>query len=177
MNDERSGPLLPHRPRRVLRYPEYDYATAGGYFVTICTRHRLCCLSTIDGGDVHLTAAGTIVQQVWDRLLERFEMAEDQFIIMPNHVHAVVQIAGGNTRLGEIVRAFKAASTRLIRQSGFDEFAWQLNYHEHIIRNDHEMERIRNCIISNPLVWHDDPENPERVNTGQSSLDGAPWAR
>ena len=118
-----------------------------------------------------------MVQQVWDVLLERFEMAEDQFIIMPNHVHAVVQIADGNTRLGEVVRTFKAASTRLIRQSGIDEFAWQANFYEHIIRNEQELQRIRDYIFANPAMWENDPENPGRMGSAQSSADEAPWAR
>ena len=60
------------------------------------------------------------------------------------------------------------------------DFVWQTNYHEHIIRNDHELERIRNYIVSNPLMWDEDPENPKRRDsTGRTvgSDAGAGWAR
>ena len=30
---------------------------------------------------------------------------------------------------------------------------WQRNYYEHIIRNDMELNRIRQYIINNPLNW------------------------
>ena len=37
---------------------------------------------------------------------------------------------------------------------------WQRNYYEHIIRNDDELNRIREYIINNPAKWDLDRENP-----------------
>jgi putative transposase len=177
MNGQGTGPLLPHRPRRAQRFPAIDYTLAGGYFVTICTRDRICSLAGIENGVVSLSPAGRIVQQVWDGLQDRFSIAPDEFVVMPNHVHGVVQLYGDSgVSLGQIIRAFKGASTRTIRVAGIQDFGWQANYYEHVIRNDHELERIRNYIISNPLVWPDDPENPERENKGHSSSNQATWA-
>jgi REP element-mobilizing transposase RayT len=123
------------------------------------------------------TAAGRVVEDVWNGLPDRFGVAPDQFIVMPNHVHGIVQITGESVSLGEIVRSFKAATTRMIRQAGMTDFAWQASYYEHIIRNEHELERIRNYIVSNPLMWNDDPENPSRLNSGGLSTIEPPWAR
>ena len=41
---------------------------------------------------------------------------------------------------------------------------WQRNYYEHIIRNDESLNRIRRYIAENPLRWHLDRENPERID-------------
>ena len=38
---------------------------------------------------------------------------------------------------------------------------WQRNYYEHVIRNDDELNRIREYIISNPLKWEYDRDNPQ----------------
>jgi putative transposase len=38
----RYDPAIHHR--RAIRLPEYDYASPGAYFVTICTQHRACAL-------------------------------------------------------------------------------------------------------------------------------------
>jgi len=46
---------------------------------------------------------------------------------------------------------------------------WQRNYYEHIIRNEDELNRIRGYIVDNPLRWHLDRENPERV--GEDEFD------
>ncbi len=64
--------------------------------------------------------------------------------------------------LGQVVRAFKAATTRLIRQGGKGDFAWQRNYYEHIIRNEAEFHRIAQYIHANPANWVMDQENPQR---------------
>lgn len=62
--------------------------------------------------------------------------------------------------LGEIVRAFKAVSTRLIRRDLMPEFGWQRNYYERVLRNDGELHRVRQYIVDNPLKWHLDADNP-----------------
>ena len=64
--------------------------------------------------------------------------------------------------LGQVVRAFKAATARLIRQAGNNDFAWQRNYYEHIIRNEAECQRIAQYIHANPAKWITDWENPNR---------------
>lgn len=57
--------------------------------------------------------------------------------------------------LPEIVRQFKTFSARRINQlRGTPGLAvWQRNYHEHIIRNQAALERIRAYIAHNPRRW------------------------
>jgi len=38
---------------------------------------------------------------------------------------------------------------------------WQRNYYEHIIRDENELNRVRQYILDNPAKWADDPENPD----------------
>lgn len=73
--------------------------------------------------------------------------------------------------LGDLVRIYKAITTRQIRQAGLQEFSWQRNYYEHIIRNEQELERIREYIASNPSRWPYDQENP----TALQPVDSFPW--
>jgi REP element-mobilizing transposase RayT len=61
--------------------------------------------------------------------------------------------------LGEVIRAFKAVTSRQIRVASRPSFSWQRNYYERIIRNDHGLERARVYIIANPARWAEDPEN------------------
>ena len=62
--------------------------------------------------------------------------------------------------LGEIMRVFKAVSTRLIRRDFNAGFSWQRNYYERIIRGDDELSAIREYIRYNPVQWECDEENP-----------------
>lgn len=40
-------------------------------------------------------------------------------------------------------------------------FAWQPNYHDHIIRDEDELNRIRQYIVDNPLQWEYDEDYRE----------------
>ncbi|ODS32916.1 MAG: hypothetical protein SCARUB_01968 [Candidatus Scalindua rubra] len=44
---------------------------------------------------------------------------------------------------------------------------WQRNYYEHVIRNEQELNKIREYIINNPLKWLLDRENPDRQGSDQ----------
>jgi hypothetical protein len=48
---------------------------------------------------------------------------------------------------------------------------WQRNYHEHVIRNERELDKIREYIATNPLRWALDRENPQ--STGYSAEEDA----
>ena len=62
--------------------------------------------------------------------------------------------------LSVIVRTYKAAVTTLCRRAGLDHFGWQRNYYEHIIRDEDDLNRIRQYILNNPMNWGDDEYNP-----------------
>jgi putative transposase len=65
--------------------------------------------------------------------------------------------------IGGIVRSFKARCTCMINQIRNTPGTphWQRNYYEHIIRDDRELQAIREYIRYNPLKWDEDEENPE----------------
>lgn len=77
--------------RRSIRLPDFDYATPGAYFVTICAHERACLFGDVVGGVVRLNDYGEMVRQTWDALPHHFANVKlDQFVIMPNHVHGIV---------------------------------------------------------------------------------------
>ncbi|GBD05453.1 hypothetical protein HRbin20_01036 [bacterium HR20] len=74
--------------------------------------------------------------------------------------------------LGSFVAGFKSATTRQINEIRQTPRApvWQRNYYEHIIRSDDALHRIREYIVTNPMRWHLDRENPDR--TGRNPDEG-----
>jgi REP element-mobilizing transposase RayT len=64
--------------------------------------------------------------------------------------------------LPTVIRSFKPAVSKRIneRRDIPGVPVWQRNYYEHIIRNDDELNRIREYITSNPAQWETDAENP-----------------
>ncbi len=65
--------------------------------------------------------------------------------------------------LGAIVGSFKTAVTRELHIQGLvDGPVWQRNYWDRVIRNEDELNRIRQYIAFNPIAWEFDGEHPER---------------
>jgi REP element-mobilizing transposase RayT len=149
-----------------------DYSQAGAYFVTTCTRDREVWFGNVQEGRVILEPPGEVVKAVWESLPGRFAGLEvGDFVVMPNHVHGIVVLvgaqfiapnsaAGRRPFLGEVVRTFKAASTRLIRDAGGTGFGWQPGYYDHVVRDGAEMTRIRSYIRANPVHWDEDELHP-----------------
>lgn len=82
----------PHH-RRSIRLPGYDYASAGAYFITVCTHDRECLFGQIVNGEMRLNALGEIVRAEWEKSAAiRAEIELGPYVIMPNHFHAIVMI-------------------------------------------------------------------------------------
>ena len=81
-----------HR-RRSIRLRDFDYSSAGAYFVTICTFERECLFGEIVDGVMRLSCFGEIVRDEWIRTQTlRSDVELDEFVIMPNHFHAILVI-------------------------------------------------------------------------------------
>jgi len=170
---------LSHRYRsESLRLPWWDYAEAGWYLVTICTQNRQCVLGEIVDGSVNLSPGGLIVEEEWQRTpTVRPDVGLDEFVVMPNHVHGIVVLAGDHKKtshrdvstksrlpsqsLGAMIGQFKSVCTKRIRGAGFPRFSWQAWFYEHIIRDERSLEYIRQYIENNPAKWEVDEGNPK----------------
>jgi len=79
----------PKRPR----LKGYDYSHPGAYFVTLCAHEKAHLFGDIVNGEMRLNRIGEIVRIEWVRSPElRPELEFGVFVIMPNHVHAIVHI-------------------------------------------------------------------------------------
>jgi len=61
------------------------------------------------------------------------------------------------------IRGFKIGVTKWCRQNDWRKFAWQKSFHDRIIRNETELNRIRECIQKNPTNWECDRNNQENI--------------
>ena len=164
---------LPVRKR--IRLEGYDYSNAGYYFITICVKDGYEMLGRIIDKQSVLNDYGHVVKREIENISTvRKECAVKNFVVMPNHIHLIVQIVGddgnrpANTppdlenhradchpplrkSIPNMVQGFKGAVTR---QIGFS--LWQRSYHDHIIRNEKEYQRIWQYIDQNPAKWAED---------------------
>lgn len=158
--------------RQSIRLQDYDYASVGCYFVTICVQGREPLLGEITDGEMVLNDAGRMVEHWWRKISEKFPTVElDHYMIMPNHFHGVLQITdlvgadpcvcpgsdapehpGGHTGppLHVIIQWFKTMPTNAYIHGvnhhhwlPFPGRFWQRNYFERIIRDENELHHIR----------------------------------
>ncbi len=170
--------------RKTTRLPNYDYSKNGFYFVTICAWERKKYFGEIINGKIELNEIGKMVKQYWEKIPQHFEnIFLDKFVIMPNHVHGIVVIERDSPSVGTrhvaslrniasiqinkfgplyqgslstIIHAFKASVTRESRRKKILYKIWQRSFHDHIIRNDLDLMRIREYIQNNPRNWEMD---------------------
>ena len=74
-----------------------------------------------------------------------------------------IQPKGTSKTIGSIVRGLKIGVTKWMRQNTAIRDVWQSNYWERIIRNEDEMNRIRQYILDNPAQWDMDRNNPNTM--------------
>ncbi len=74
----------------------------------------------------------------------------DAWVIMPNHLHALVTPNAGQT-LGKVVQRWKGASARHINQmTGRSGSLWQAEAFDHIVRSEKQLQHFRRYIAQNP---------------------------
>ncbi len=102
---EKYDPSIHHR--RSIRIPSYDYSQDGWYFVTICTQNRKDMFGTIVGAGqcacpiLELNNAGFMVKTWWQKVRNKFPSVQtDEYVVMPNHFHGIINIAVGATPCG-----------------------------------------------------------------------------
>ncbi|HAR99985.1 MAG: hypothetical protein US57_C0011G0070 [Candidatus Moranbacteria bacterium GW2011_GWC2_37_73] len=175
------------------RLEGYDYSQNGMYFVTICTKNREEFFGEIVDGKMVLNKIGKIAEECWKGIPDHFPfIVLDEFVVMPNHVHGIIEICkndinmamrrdainrvstGGITgknnpmnnpySLSKIIRWYKGRCSFEINHIGQTmNFAWQPRFYDHIIRDDESLNKIREYIKINPEMWHRDRNNAENV--------------
>lgn len=177
-----------YRPE-TTRLKNWDYASDGYYFVTICEKNRNTFFGNISDDAMLLTPLGRAAMDCWTAIPEHFPFVElDAFCIMPNHIHGIIVIKSDDSvetqnfaslrkqdhgnkfgpqsqNLASIIRGFKIGVTKYAREHNID-FAWQPRYHDRVIRDEQELFAVRNYIRNNPVEWALDEYAADAVNPG-----------
>ena len=182
--------------RKNTRLEHYSYTLAGYYFTTICTHNRRPLLGSFTDGVFVPNSTGLMAQECLEEIPLHHPLTRiDEYIIMPNHLHAIIVLeweaagdagvaptrarAKGNPAitdspgaskhsLGAIIGSFKAAvSRKLAWKKRNSHPLWQRGFYDHIIRTEEGLQTVREYIVNNPLSWHLDDLNARRSGTHQ----------
>ena len=155
--------------RKSPRLKNYDYSTPGAYFITICTKDRKCVLGNIVGyGDfdvphMFLSEYGQILNKYINVMGEKSPHINiDNYIIMPNHFHMILRITDCVNGASETAAPYNNAISKFVsllkRYCNFEygKNIWQRSFHDHIIRDDEDYNKIWEYIDTNALKWEQD---------------------
>ena len=167
--------------RRSIRLQNWDYASAGLYFVTICTHNRQTLFADPQLHEIATMAWNYIPEQDHAR-----HVVLDESILMWDHQHGLIGLttpegtAHGFTTLqpssvGAIVGNYKMLVTKrvkaMLKVSDTDFKVWQRGYHERIIRSARELENVRRYIRENPIRHARNQDNLDRLFTQMTYID------
>ena len=176
----------------------HDY-NGGAYFVTICTRDMVHYFGEIGDGEMNMTEIGEYVQQCIKNIPQHNTYANvPAFVVMPNHVHLIViiddenadsicrdvpwrvstygknetmqTIANQQGRLSTMIGGFKQSVTRYANANSIS-FAWQTRFHDRIIRDCDEMNRIAEYIENNVARWESDEFHNSSQNDSKAKAE------
>lgn len=123
--------------RNSIRLPLYDYSSKGMYFITLCVQGWANIFGEVYGGELKLNLFGKIAKEEWLKTEQiRKNVKLHEFIIMPNHFHAIVEILFSDIKaknnelnqfkspsqsIGAIVRGCKRAATKRIKRKIYNK--------------------------------------------------------
>lgn len=152
--------------RKQNRLKCFDYSSNGVYFITIGTYKHECMLWGKVGAtigrpqDKTLSEYGVIIDETINNISKYYPCVNViKYVIMPNHIHLILQIERKETNgrpmvaptISTVVQQMKGIVTKKI---GFS--IWQKSFHDHIIRNEKEFQKIWEYVENNPLKWDED---------------------
>ncbi len=81
------------------RLKDWNYAIPSVYFITICTQEKLYLFGEIKEGILILNENGIIVENEINKSIDiRKNMVFHNYVIMPNHVHFLIEILNVDTQ-------------------------------------------------------------------------------
>ena len=153
---------LPERKKH--RLTNHDYSSKGAYFITICSAERRNIFWSEDsfdfvGEDIilppverRLSSVGVVVDNAIKQIPEKYlSVAVLQYVIMPNHVHLVIQLDpldADRRYVMQIIGQMKRYVSKTVGCS-----VWQKSFYDRVIRNYDEYLEISKYIQNNPKNW------------------------
>jgi hypothetical protein len=78
--------------------------------------------------------------------------------------------------LGKMIRSFKAKATKKVHDAGYPTFGWQGKFHDLIVRDGKDLDRIRKYIIDNPANRENDDNFPENIRMNRLHQGDEDWS-
>ncbi len=128
----------------------------------MCVKNNKCLLwrrgykYTEASPDIKLSRYGMAVEWAIKNIPAHYPLVDvDKYVIMPNHIHLILSIRCGpggsamrSPTVSNVINQMKGSVTKSI---GFS--LWQRSFHDHVIRNANDYDKIYAYIDNNPINW------------------------
>ena len=171
--------------RKHIRLKNYDYSQNGAYFITVCTKNKMCIfwdnndkyqplspkstLQTVVAAfrrpenphKIRLSEYGQLVKNELDKIPIVYPdiVFISKYVIMPNHVHLIIIISndvnGGRRNAAPTISRIMNQFKGCVSRKSGFP-VWQKSFYDRIIRNANEYRAFCDYIISNPSTWGND---------------------
>ena len=158
----------------------FDYSSNGMYFITLCTTQHKQILSQVvgtgvpDGPRIYLSEYGVVADNQIKIMSDFYDdLKVLKYVIMPNHIHLLLQVCNDNGPSGmpvhtdnrnSVVSKFIGTFKRFCNKQ-YGQNIWQSRSFDRVIRTEEEYKKIWNYIESNPSKWSED-----KYNNGPSGM-------
>ncbi|MTD27065.1 transposase [Erwinia sorbitola] len=141
--------------RKSLRLSHYDYHQPGYYYLTLCCQQKNAIFGRCLNNQRYLSQYGIIARQYLYALPDHYPGCQiDSCIIMPDHLHCILVLPERyKYSVGTVVGSYKSAVANKIRRLNPGLKVWQRGYWDRVIRNQRELNNVREYMLNNPLRW------------------------
>lgn len=163
--------------RKAQRLKDFDYSSAGAYFITICVNENRRILSVISYSrtarrdspcgcpQIELSELGVICAETVPVIEEKYGVAITDYVIMPNHIHLILWLPEAERTTARVVPTVSAvigAYKSVVAMRWLQvckahgkrmHTLWERSFYDHIIRDDEDLYCKQRYIQENPIRW------------------------
>ena len=174
--------------RKENRLKKQRYFNPGYYYITLRTYHKRHLFGEIINGFMFKNSIGDMLERVIRDIPKYYNGFDvDEFIIMPNHIHLIIEIVSNfelnrsgkplevsrtkpqkpfrtdpqkQLSLFDVMGRFKSMTSneylkimKLIYPNTIIGKLWHRSYYDRVIRDEEDLNRIREYINDNPMNW------------------------
>jgi len=137
------------------------------YFLTLCCKERVDYFGTIDNDKMLLNESGKIASDTIKWLTKEFPyIVLHNHVVMPNHIHLLIEIAPLTEQLSkstlkiksvsQLIKIFKTTAAKQIHLTGNTDFQWQRSFYNHAVSSEVSYDSVYSNISNNAQKWDED---------------------
>ncbi len=113
------------------------------YHITICTDQRRPWFESLEYSRL-------VILQM-RKMHEEKMLYSMAWVLMPDHLHWLLQLTGNN-ELSAVIKRFKGSAARALNKKlGRSGSIWQRGFHDHALRHEEDIRQTARYIVANPL--------------------------